>query len=157
MITKTCRVCKIEKLLEDYNKKGLNRHQSECRECQREQARSYYKKNNEKQKKQINESKKIRIDENRLRYFNYLKTHPCIDCGELNPIVLEFDHKDNVNKVSTVGQLVWDGYSWDKIQNEIEKCDVRCANCHRIRTSKQQDWYKNILPILGEKECLIKN
>lgn len=145
---KICRVCKIEKLLEDYNKKGPDGYQNECRECQKESSKNYYKKNNEKLKKQINEAKQIRINENRITYFKYLKNHPCIDCGESNPIVLEFDHRDGVDKISTVGELVWNGYSWDKIQLEIDKCDVRCSNCHRIRTSKQQGWYKEILQIL---------
>lgn len=149
METKICRVCKIEKPLTDFHKKKPDGYKSDCKECKTKSQRDYYKKNQEKLKKQINEAKQIRINENRIRLYEYYKSHPCVDCGESNPIVLEFDHRDGVDKIDTVGQLVWDGYSWDKVQNEIDKCDVRCANCHRIRTAKQQSWYKEIFQNKG--------
>jgi hypothetical protein len=145
MEKKICKHCDTEKDITEFNKKGVGRHQRECRECQRKIAKEYYAANNEKQKKQINEARRIRINENRIKYFNYLKTHPCIVCGNDNPIVLEFDHRDDVDKIATVGELVSDGFSWEKIKNEIDKCDVRCSNCHRIRTAEQFGWYKDLL------------
>lgn len=85
------------------------------------------------------------ILENRQRYFNILKQSVCIGCGEVNPIVLEFDHKDGVEKIESVGRMVGNGYSWETIEKEIEKCEIRCANCHRIRTAEQQGWYKDLI------------
>ena len=79
------------------------------------------------------------------KIFDYYKTHQCIDCGENNPIVLEFDHRDGVEKIDNISRLI--DRSWDTIKKEIDKCDVRCANCHRIRTAKQQGWYKGIINI----------
>lgn len=56
----------------------------------------------------------------------------CTDCGESNPIVLDFDHLKN--KKYNISRMVHDGFSWKAIKKEIEKCEVVCANCHRIRT-----------------------
>ena len=38
--------------------------------------------------------------------------------------------------------MIHDGYSWSNILKEIDKCECRCANCHRIKTAIEQDWYK---------------
>ena len=56
----------------------------------------------------------------------------CLDCGENNPIVLDFDHIHN--KKYNVSRMIHDGFSWAAIKKEIAKCEVVCANCHRIRT-----------------------
>ena len=56
----------------------------------------------------------------------------CVDCGENNHIVLDSDHiKD---KKYNISRMVHDGFSWKAILKEIQKCEVVCANCHRIRT-----------------------
>lgn len=56
----------------------------------------------------------------------------CVDCGEKNHIVLDFDHLKN--KKYNISRMIHDGFSWKAILKEIEKCEVVCANCHRIRT-----------------------
>lgn len=56
----------------------------------------------------------------------------CIDCGETNHIVLDFDHLKD--KKYNVSRMIHDGFSWAAIKKEIAKCEVVCANCHRIRT-----------------------
>ena len=56
----------------------------------------------------------------------------CTDCGETNPIVLDFDHLKD--KKYNVSRMIHDGFSWAAIKKEIAKCEVVCANCHRIRT-----------------------
>lgn len=56
----------------------------------------------------------------------------CKDCGESNPIVLDFDHIRD--KKYNVSRMIHDGFSWKAISKEIQKCEVVCANCHRIRT-----------------------
>lgn len=73
---------------------------------------------------------------------NYLKEHPCIDCGESDPLVLEFDHISD--KYKEVSRLVSDYASLETINKEISKCEVRCANCHRRKTAKQLNWYEGI-------------
>ena len=62
---------------------------------------------------------------------------PCADCGVVYPhYVMDFDHRDPAQKVGTVSRLAHDG-SIKKLQTEIEKCDLVCANCHRIRTHSE--------------------
>jgi hypothetical protein len=74
---------------------------------------------------------------------DYLKHHPCIDCGEADPIVLDFDHVSG-RKRSRVSALIVSWCSLKILVDEIEKCAVRCANCHRKRHARDQGWYKNI-------------
>ena len=56
----------------------------------------------------------------------------CMDCGENNHIVLDFDHLKD--KKYNVSRMIHDGFSWAAIKKEIAKCEVVCAKCHRIRT-----------------------
>lgn len=56
----------------------------------------------------------------------------CVDCGLKNHIVLDFDHLRD--KKYNISRMIHDGFSWRAIKREIEKCEVVCANCHRIRT-----------------------
>jgi hypothetical protein len=74
----------------------------------------------------------ISVLKNMLCVLEYLKVHPCIDCGEANPLVLEFDHRSEKN--FTIGDSLTRAIiSPDILLNEMELCDVRCANCHRKR------------------------
>jgi hypothetical protein len=60
------------------------------------------------------------------------KARPCMDCGEsYPPYVMDLDHRDGT-KILNVGAMT--GHSPDKVQAEIDKCDVVCSNCHRLRT-----------------------
>jgi hypothetical protein len=62
-----------------------------------------------------------------------LKQAPCTDCGLcFDPICMDFDHVGN-NKIAKVSALV-KSTTWAKIQAEIDKCELVCSNCHRIRT-----------------------
>jgi 5-methylcytosine-specific restriction endonuclease McrA len=72
----------------------------------------------------------------RKHLLDFLLLHPCVDCGEKDPIVLEFDHRIPKDKSKQVSRMLSGHYSWEKIMFEIEKCDVRCANCHRRKTHK---------------------
>lgn len=70
---------------------------------------------------------------------DYLREHPCVDCGETNPIVLEFDHVRG-KKEFNIGEATSKGRSLKRVQAEVEKCEVRCANCHRQKTYKEAGW-----------------
>lgn len=69
---------------------------------------------------------------------NAIKTASgCVDCGyNANPVALQFDHRDPAQKSFSLCQ----GKSkpWDVVLSEVAKCDVRCANCHAIRTVEQR-------------------
>jgi hypothetical protein len=62
--------------------------------------------------------------------FKYLSEHPCKDCGESDPLVLEFDHIKGKKRCSPFGMA---SQSLEAIIKEIKKCIVRCANCHTKR------------------------
>ena len=112
-----------------------------CKSCQSDQRADWYQRNKEKHKKTAAKNKKLAIKASKDFVWNYLSAHPCVDCGESNPIVLEFDHVRG-NKRKTLSRLTGEGYSIEAIQKEINKCEVRCANCHRIRTAKERGWFR---------------
>jgi len=62
----------------------------------------------------------------------------CVDCGESNPIVLEFDHVCG-EKIKNIADMVNQSYGIDTIKEEIRKCEIRCANCHRKRTHERRN------------------
>lgn len=84
------------------------------------------------------ERAKVANRENRrlikLTILKYLEEHPCIHCGEADPIVLEFDHRIHAEKKFNIGNAANGGKTIKKLLEEIEKCDVLCANCHRRKT-----------------------
>jgi len=62
------------------------------------------------------------------------KAQPCADCGGMFPYyVMDFDHREGEVKSAHVSRLVGQ-MNLQRLLDEIEKCDVVCANCHRIRT-----------------------
>lgn len=81
----------------------------------------------------------------------YLKDNPCVECGESDPVVLDFDHIDPSTKLMKISDSIW-GRNWDKILKEIEKCQVLCANCHRRKTAKEGGWIKHALSCSADIE-----
>jgi hypothetical protein len=68
-----------------------------------------------------------------------MKDVPCADCGNrFHPVCMDFDHRDPALK--TRGLAAMAHQSTDTILVEIAKCDVVCANCHRIRTARVGGW-----------------
>lgn len=67
------------------------------------------------------------------------KDVPCTDCGERYPFyVMQFDHLDASTKVKDISQLVSYG-NLKALLEEMDKCEVVCANCHAIRTFKRHN------------------
>lgn len=73
-------------------------------------------------------------DLKRAYVIDYLATHPCIDCQENELVVLEFDHVRGTKRYS-INRLITNHCSLATLVAEIEKCEVRCANCHRRKTA----------------------
>lgn len=144
--TKRCHSCSIEKNITDFGR-NKTRHdglQAQCRTCKRAMQRNWYHKNkvrhvgNVTQRRRAEETRIIRL------IIAYLHKYPCIDCGEDNPVVLEFDHVRG-DKYESISNMISQGCSWMTIQIEIQKCEARCCNCHRIKTAKQFGYRKMLL------------
>ena len=74
---------------------------------------------------------------------NYKESRPCVDCGKKFPAVaMDFDHV-RAGKTRNVAGLVSGGYKLPWIKEEIALCDLVCACCHRVRTSKRRE---NVTP-----------
>jgi CRISPR/Cas system-associated protein Cas10 (large subunit of type III CRISPR-Cas system) len=139
---KTCSVCKEKKDLTNYNKSNKCKDglQTFCKECSRAKSRSSYRKNHDANLKVVT-LKKNRIKERNRKYiYDLLIKSKCIDCGFTDPRALEFDHVRG-EKIMELSKMVANGSSLSRIQKEIDKCEIRCANCHRIRTAIDQNWY----------------
>lgn len=79
-------------------------------------------------------SKSARKEKLRDRYYDLKKTLKCVECGNDDFRVLEFDHLDETTKEFSVAEGMKLGYAFSRIEDEIKKCQVLCANCHRIKT-----------------------
>lgn len=144
---KACSVCNLTKPIDQFrrNNRTSDGHRSQCKQCQ---------KNNEKLKKRHDIPKrKLYLEKRRNQniilcknyIIEYLTSHPCIDCGFTNIICLDFDHIDPKTKDQSISTLIRRGTYLQRLIIEIEKCVVRCSNCHRLRTSKQFNFWKEIL------------
>ena len=85
---------------------------------------------------------KRQIERDRQYVIDHLRRNPCVDCGSGDLRVLEFDHVRGT-KLSTVSELWSSGVSIARLQAEIDKCEVVCANCHRIRTGDRAGWARH--------------
>lgn len=139
--TKWCYDCGSFKPLEAFafHNKAKGTLQARCRACHAKYRREHYVRNRETYiAQEVARIDQYRI-ENRPRIREYLRAHPCVDCGEIDIVVLDFDHRDPAAKEYSVTVLAAHK-SWVRVLAEIEKCDVRCSNCHRRRTALQFDW-----------------
>lgn len=145
---KTCYVCKrsldpLEFGVLRRAKDGLN---TCCKECNRAAAarhyeihgvaknqakRDYYAANRDDVSRKAAAANRKRERAHKARITKYLIANPCVDCGERDPVVLDFDHQgDKSFGISgSAGRM-----AWVRIEREITKCDVRCSNCHRRKS-----------------------
>lgn len=100
--------------------------------------RDYYQRRHSRIRQRMTAANKRHRNRNRQILQAYLQTHPCVDCGEKDPIVLEFDHVRG-KKRNDVTTLANRGTSVAGLRFEVSKCEVRCANCHRRRTAERRE------------------
>ena len=92
--------------------------------------RKWYSENKDVQMQRVKDRKNKIRDEVRA----YKESKPCMDCGKFYPhIVMDFDHREPQDKSYNISSVI-NGGSMKKIWSEIEKCDLVCSNCHRLRT-----------------------
>lgn len=140
MNTKQCNKCKAIKNISEFNRNKSRKdgHHSICRICMKLYLQSHYKNNTEYYK---NKSRKAEQLSHHI--ITSIKSNtPCNDCGKYyDPICMDFDHVNPLDKSFGIcGSFKSLGLSLLKILKEIEKCDVVCSNCHRLRTKTRNGW-----------------
>jgi hypothetical protein len=132
-LTMICRRCKIEKPIDEFNWRFAGKtRQKYCKLCQSLYTRAHYKNNPGPYKERARNSAK----RNRKYLDEILALSKCIDCGENDPVVLEFDHIRG-KKECEITRMADSGVSIKKLDEEISKCEIRCANCHKKRHYKK--------------------
>ena len=90
-------------------------------------------------KRELQRDRSKRLYAERRVLIDKIKTDAgCIECGfDRHPAALQFDHRDPATKLFKIA----DGLSrnWEKVLAEIAKCDVRCANCHLVKTTNDPE------------------
>lgn len=134
MLLKACAKCSIVKPLEEFNKKrkSLDGHQTYCRACASLKLKAFYVRNKARLVIKATANRKRYKARNKQIIMDFLTTNPCVDCGETDPIVLDFDHVNHLEKSNNISAMF--EASADELRAEIAKCVSRCANCHRRRT-----------------------
>jgi hypothetical protein len=118
----------------NWHRKSLGQRDTYCKPCRSHYGKQHYAANRQRYIDQEAKRKRARAEQ-RMRYIlEYLSEHPCVDCGEDDPLVPEFDHLRD--KCFEIGAGLPDR-NWQTILDEIAKCEVVCANCHRRRTARR--------------------
>jgi hypothetical protein len=135
---KKCSKCLESKQLNEFPKRK-NKHHCWCKPCNKTYHQNYWKTSPERRKIIKSNLAELR-KEIHTKIIDYLVTHPCTHCGENNLLTLEFDHLHD--KKFNISHAIKRVYGWDKIKAEIDKCQVLCANCHAIKTAKDNNNWK---------------
>lgn len=90
-----------------------------------------------RERSRVRPDKTARKLERRRFILEYKSTHPCIDCGESDPVCLQFDHRDPSQKEGEAHE--WLKWKMERILAEMAKCDIRCANCHLKRHARERE------------------
>jgi len=127
-----------------WRRRHRGQHDNMCRPCRSAYKREHYEANKQRYVDQAAASQRKLRHERTLYLLEYFARNPCVDCGERDPVVLEFDHVDATTKAFTVGNAL--SYrNWQSILDEIAKCEVVCANCHRRRTARRRGTLRAVL------------
>lgn len=123
---KTCSKCKLTKPFEEFSFKSKknNTLQQNCKACQRQISKEWYRANATDHKRRSSDARKQLTQE----YIDYKKTLSCRDCGDTRYWCLTFHHLDPSVKETAVSNLY--NYSRERLMKEINKCVVLCHNCH---------------------------
>ncbi len=139
---KSCTSCILTQSLDRFDKKNAGLR-SICKSCVSVYSKQHYVKNRDYYLTKATINRRLTRVKLRKFLFNYYCEHPCVECSEADPIVLEFDHLHD--KFDGIARMANRAFSIKRIQEEIDKCEVVCANCHRRRTAKKLNWYKGLV------------
>lgn len=138
---KICTGCGESKPEDDfhYKEKSKGTRRANCKRCVSEKQKHNWQGGKLREGNYL--SKKKRVEAGRDYIWNYLILNPCVECGEADPIVLEFDHV-GTDKVDNVSRMLTQFCGLETIKAEIAKCEVVCANCHRKRTASRGNHWR---------------
>jgi len=139
---KTCGSCGQELPISNFHKQKSNKtgYQHYCKTCVIDKVKTRYAvKKDHVMKRNIANNELIK-DRNFAFVKRYLQIYgKCIDCGHKDTRVLEFDHVRGT-KYKGVKHMCGLTSSIKAIKDEIRKCEIRCCNCHRIKTASDLSW-----------------
>jgi hypothetical protein len=124
-----------------WRRKALGQRDNYCRVCRADYKHEHYAKNRQRYIDLAQRRKRAVAAERAAYLIAFFEMHPCVECGEADPVVLEFDHLEG--KEFTISQGIRDR-SWATVQDEMKKCEVVCANCHRRRTARRAGFARAI-------------
>ena len=108
-----------------------------CKPCRSAYGKEHYYKNRAIYIRRAKARTRKRVRDRIEWLRTYLQDHPCVDCGESDLVVLDFDHLRD--KSFNISRGIRD-VGWEAVLKEIEKCDVVCGNCHRRRTARTRNF-----------------
>ena len=130
MQDKLCRTCGEVKPLTEFHRKTRGLYQGKCKPCQASYLKEHYERYKERYFESTKRGKKRRTD-----LIREAKDVPCQDCGDrFHPCAMDFDHRDGDKEFGISSYSGGRSVSLVKLLAEMAKCDVVCANCHRVRT-----------------------
>ena len=150
---RTCGVCRLTKPEGEFNwrRKGRGQRDNMCRPCRAAYKQAHYEANKQRYIETATQRRRRVGEERMAMLLEYPREHPGVDCGEDDVLVLEFDHLGD--KLFSIGAGFRDR-SLQAVLDEMAKCEVVCANCHRRRTAARggflraavAQWQSHALP-----------
>jgi 5-methylcytosine-specific restriction endonuclease McrA len=147
---KVCSRCKIRKPESDFfvRDKNTGRRHAECKACYTERRKDFYHEHYRRYGDLYRQRAKARREKVRAELqtnlLKYLSDKRCVKCGENDPVVLEFDHLRPAEKSFGIARAISNGMKWSTILEEIKKCQILCANCHKRKTAQEFNWYHRV-------------
>lgn len=130
---KVCSKCKKCKPRTDFSimRRASDGLQGSCKTCMNEAGKKNYQENKDRYFK-VAKSRDAELD----KLIFDQKNQPCADCGiKYPPYVMDFDHLEAETKEFNISGMRRRRMAFQKILDEISKCEVVCSNCHRMRTN----------------------
>ena len=127
-------MCGTEKAEDEFSwrRKAKGQRDNMCRSCRSRYKREHHAANKSRYVEWAGARRRLLLSQNIELLLEFLALHPCADCGEVDPLVLEFGHLGDKEFAISRGLRQ---KSWQSILVEVARCEVVCANCHRRRTA----------------------